>query len=259
MTTEIIFYDIVAQKTKAEERAWCPNAWVTRLTLGFKGLPFKTVWVEYPDIADLCKKIGAAPTGTRDGLPLYTLPVIQDPSTGKVISDTFAIAEYLDETYPDRPTLMPKGTRGLQWAFTYTATQMAIGPYRDNMMLAVYKQLRPRSQEYFRATREKALGSKLEELSVGVKRVERWATAEAGFAKLLNIIKKNGEGSQYFMGDTVSFADLFIVAWLEWVKQALGGEEWELVRKWNGGFWGQFVDSIHSKYAFFDEGVEYQP
>jgi hypothetical protein len=78
--------------------------------LNYKGLAYKTEWIEYPDIADLCKKIGAEPTMIRkDGRPYYSLPVIQDPKTGAVISDSARIAEYLDETYPDTPKVFPAG------------------------------------------------------------------------------------------------------------------------------------------------------
>ena len=37
----------------------------------------------------------------------YTVPVIYDPATKRVIKDSFEIAKYLDEQYPDRPTLLP--------------------------------------------------------------------------------------------------------------------------------------------------------
>jgi glutathione S-transferase len=228
-----------------------------RLALAFKGLPFKTIWVEFPDIADVCKKIGASPTAFDNGSPVYTLPVIQDPSTGKVVSDSWTIAEYLDENYPDRPSLFPKGTRGLQWSFISTANTMAFDHWLDPLILPTYNQLPPRSQEYFRPRREKLWGCRLEEISTGEQPAKNWADAEAGFTKLTNVIAKNGEGSQWFLGDTISYLDLFTVAELMWIKQVLGGKDWERARSWDGGFWGKFVDIVLDKYAVFDDGVEY--
>ncbi|EIN07717.1 hypothetical protein PUNSTDRAFT_120997 [Punctularia strigosozonata HHB-11173 SS5] len=258
MTNEIVFYDILAQKSTAKERAWSPNTFKVRYALAFKGLPFKTVWVEFPDIAGACKKIGAPPTETNpDGSPYYTLPVIQDPSTGKVVSDSWAIVEYLDNTYPDRPALLPKGTLGLQWAFTYTSMQVAIDEMLANMMFDVYKLLPPRSQDYFRVTREKFFGCKLEEISTGQKYIDQWGKTEAGFTKIKDVIKKNGEGAQFVMGDTVSFGDLFLASWLLWIRQTASGEQWEKVRGWDAGFWGKFVDSL-VKYEVYDEGEVYK-
>ncbi len=78
-----------------------------------KKLPYQTIFLELPDIEPLAKQIGAAPTGTRrDGVtPLYTVPIIHDHATGAVVSESAAIAAYLDRTYPSGPTLVPAGPR----------------------------------------------------------------------------------------------------------------------------------------------------
>lgn len=114
-----------------------------RYALNFKGLSYTTVWVEYPDIKvpensksvvdvflganapqALCIEIGAEPTAKDgEGKDLYTLPVIKDPNTGKVVSDSNRIAAYLDEIYPEHP-LVPSGTSGLQFAFQLLTSQI---------------------------------------------------------------------------------------------------------------------------------------
>ncbi|KZP02399.1 hypothetical protein FIBSPDRAFT_808778, partial [Athelia psychrophila] len=65
----ITLYDIPSRNSS---KAWSPNLWKARLALNIKGLPYRTVWVEYPDIEQLCKKIGAAKTNSA-AAP-YTLP-----------------------------------------------------------------------------------------------------------------------------------------------------------------------------------------
>jgi glutathione S-transferase len=88
-----------------------------RLTLIYKRIPYETVRVEFRDIQHTMKEIGAPPTGTGpDGTSTYSLPVIRDPATGKIISESFRIAQYLDEKYPDR-RVIPTGTDGQQSAF----------------------------------------------------------------------------------------------------------------------------------------------
>ena len=92
---------------------------VRRLSLAYKGLPYKSAWVEFPDIPSTCKKLGVAHTGlSPSGEPAYTVPFIYDPNTDRHISDSAAIAKYLDETYPATPKLFPAGTDALQRAFT---------------------------------------------------------------------------------------------------------------------------------------------
>lgn len=92
-----------------------------RITLNYKRIPYRTIWAEFADAQKLCKQIGATPTTHyADGTPRYTLPTIHDPNTGRIISDSYDIARYLDEQYPERP-VMAKGTEDAQGEFAKTA------------------------------------------------------------------------------------------------------------------------------------------
>jgi glutathione S-transferase len=275
MAGPIIFYDISNTEKTAQKRAWSPNTWKTRhglrkfkvveilygayrYSLGFKGLPFKTVWVEYPDIAHVCQSIGAEPTGKLpDGSPYYSLPVIQDPSTGKVIADSWKIAEYLDATYPDRPTLIPRGTHALQWAFLVAIWTAAADPIADLMQQPTCARLAPASQAFFRRTREERHGCKVEDMSAGAQRVEHWKTAEAGLGRIGGWLEKGGEGSRWVMGDVVTFADFALAGWIVWARQVADSEEWEKVAGWGDGRWVRFIVGLN-QYATYDEGEVYQ-
>ncbi|KAK0237553.1 hypothetical protein EDD85DRAFT_727496, partial [Armillaria nabsnona] len=88
-----------------------------KYTLNLKSMPYQTAYVELPDIEALAKNIGASLTSTKPyGVsPFYTIPILQDGSTGAVVSDSVAIAGYLDKTYPSSgPVLIPTGTMTLQ-------------------------------------------------------------------------------------------------------------------------------------------------
>jgi hypothetical protein len=95
-----------------------------RYVLNFKGIPYKTTWLEYLDIEPTLRSIGAAPTSTKpDGTPFHMVPVIVDPSRRApsggplVLSDSWVIAEYLDKEYPTSGPLFPQGTKALQKLF----------------------------------------------------------------------------------------------------------------------------------------------
>jgi hypothetical protein len=89
-----------------------------RYSLNYKGLSYRTEWIEFPDIEAHCKAIGASATSTNiDGSPFYTLPVIKDLSTGAVVSESAAIAKYLDDTYPSTPALFVDSESISQLAF----------------------------------------------------------------------------------------------------------------------------------------------
>ncbi|TFY51247.1 hypothetical protein EVJ58_g10668, partial [Rhodofomes roseus] len=99
-TDVIILYDI---PSTVPGNAWSANTWKTRFALNYKGIPYRTQWVEYPDIAPLLTSLGVSPNTPSTWTFPYTLPAIYDPRTRTVLMDSIKIARYLDETYPDTP------------------------------------------------------------------------------------------------------------------------------------------------------------
>ena len=225
----------------------------TRVSLNFKGLPFKTEWIEYPDIGPTLKRLGAPPTGKKpDGSDSYTLPAIYDSSTNKYISDSIEIAKYLDETYPDTPKLIPQGTQAAIELFQ-TLFLQSVG---NNLLSLVIAQtnavLNERSEEYFRRTREASYKVKLEEIApTGPKREQLWNSAKEGLGTIAGALNKNGNGKLYYFGDTLSYADVITVSFLYWVKVVLQkNEEWRsTVETWDSGRWGKLLEVTKPYFA----------
>jgi hypothetical protein len=93
------------------------------------------VWVEFADVQAINKQIGANPTTQYpDGAPRYTLPTIHDLNTGRIVSESYAIARYLDEQYTDRPVLT-KATEADQGDFAKNADSV-VGPVDCRFFLA---------------------------------------------------------------------------------------------------------------------------
>lgn len=200
------------------------------MSLNLKGLQYKTVWVEFPDIEALYEKLDLKPTGK------CTLPVIHDPSTNKTISDSAAIARYLDETYPSTTPLFPPGSEALPNFEDRETFASLLGI----MCIKICLNLNPVSGEYYRRTREAQFGNKLEELSpVGPKREEDWKKVQEGFTAAATLL----EGKKFVLGDTISFADVTIAAWVLWLKRTLGAEsqEWKDMEGWNDGIWPKYI------------------
>ncbi|KAG8220972.1 hypothetical protein J3R82DRAFT_2477 [Butyriboletus roseoflavus] len=239
MSSPIIFYDI---PSKLGVNAWSPNTWKTRYALNIKGVPYKTEWVEYPDIESLAKKIGAPATGTKDdGTPAYTLPIINDPNTGKVIADSFLIAEYLDATYPNGNTLFPSGTKPLVEAFESSVVG-AIGGILPLQLAISCFILNPPSEKYFRATREAKFGQKIEAFSPeGPKRDADLAKGKEGLAQVDNWLAKSD--GKFVLGNTVSYADAVLAGWLTWIKvtKVIWGNN---VATWHNGRWATYLENL---------------
>jgi hypothetical protein len=90
------------------------------------------------------------------------VPVIVDGD--RVLHDSAAIADYLEEQYPDRPALFGGETgRGLaRFVQNWTETVLHPGIMRS-VLLDIHRQIGPQDQAYFRSDREKRFGVTLEE------------------------------------------------------------------------------------------------
>ncbi|KAF2032666.1 hypothetical protein EK21DRAFT_109739 [Setomelanomma holmii] len=93
----LILYGI---SSPVQPRSYARNPSKTRLALSFKGVPFKTEWVELPDITKVHKDVKCPATRKLDdGSDYYTLPMLKDHA-GKIIGDSYDIANYLEDTFP---------------------------------------------------------------------------------------------------------------------------------------------------------------
>lgn len=213
--------------------------------MNYKAIPYRTEWIEYPDIEPLSKGLGIKPTGKKpDGSPFYTLPAIHDPSTGTYLAESFVIAEYLEETYPT-PSIFPHGTKSLQHAFQLSFGEK-LGFIRPFLLSSVLPKLgTQRSEEYFRRTKELSLGRPLV-VPVGAERAETWAKFREGMSKVDECLAKTDTKGPFVMGDTISYADLFISAFLMWFKNVWGedSEEWKDVASWNEGRWKNLLHAL---------------
>ncbi|KIJ52624.1 hypothetical protein M422DRAFT_156323 [Sphaerobolus stellatus SS14] len=241
MTLPLILYDIPGKNGQT----WNPMPMRTRICLNIKEVPFKTEWVEYPDIKPTLLKLGAAPSRTLpDGSPYYTLPVISDPNNltadGKptIVSDSQNIAEYLDEQYPSKTRLIPEGTKALQKLFVkhfFKNFTLPSAPIYSYLFLTV---ITDTSEPYFRSTGEAFLGKKLEETcQEGSKeREEAWENVRKGLSQVAAILDRNGDESVFVMGKIPSFADIVIATALHKIA-SFTPRDWEEVCKWDGGRW----------------------
>jgi len=238
----ITFYDIAAQPSIS---TWSLNPWKTRYTLGFKKLPYKTIPIEYPDIASVSESLGIPPFRTKDGVALYTCPAIIDDATGVALPDSYKIAEYLDKQYPDTPKVFPPGTEAFHAAF-YTQIFQMIDPVWDLLLPRVPGAvLNPPSAEYFIRTRSASFGKPLADLEpVGEARTEAWAKLKANFGEVDGWLKKSS--GPFFMGETPVFADFMVAGIFQWIKVVLreSSDEWKDIREWHNGRWENLLKDL---------------
>ncbi|KAF9016800.1 hypothetical protein BDZ89DRAFT_395922 [Hymenopellis radicata] len=170
----------------------------------------------------------------RTGEPsTYTVPFIVDPSTGVAISESFAIAKYLDDTYPDTPRLIPEGTETLQAAYS-TAWDSQTGACTRFVMPKTFDILNEANQIFFRESRERIFGKKIEVLLLhGEEAKELWAQYEFELGKIAKCYPE-----KRCLGDGLSpsFVDFVAGGEIYWIGLLLGtdSEEWKALTGWGG-------------------------
>ncbi|KAG5652518.1 hypothetical protein H0H81_004749 [Sphagnurus paluster] len=219
---------------------------MAQYSLNFKGLPFETIWVEFPDIATVSKKIGTLPTSEKHSSSHYTLPAIHDPSTGTTIADSVLIAEYLDATYPDTPKLFPPGTLALQLAFI-DAFMPRLRALFQFVVLPTNNILNPPSAAYFRSTREKAFGTTLEQLApTGTAGEEQWAKVKEGLGVVNGWLEKGKDDGPFVLGQEPAFVDFFLASYIQWLKVIWDEDsvQWKDISSWHGGRWVALIKAL---------------
>ncbi|KAG8954442.1 hypothetical protein FRC04_011769 [Tulasnella sp. 424] len=242
----LILYDIKS-KLPPSGMAWSPNVWKTRFVLNYKQIPYKTVWLSFPDIEYTLKSLGFDPSSvSRTGKEWFTLPVISDPSPGSggeptLVVDSHVIAEYLDSQYPQRP-LLPECTKAFQAMFGEWARTNILPHLVQLVAPQVPQVLDDLGAEYHIRTREKLFGRKLTEMGIGEERAKSLAALEKVLATLDGHISLNG-GGDFLMGSTPSYADFILCASFMWMKRVPTTQDpgfetvFDVIKDWHGGRW----------------------
>lgn len=192
----ILFYDLVGRDPA---RPYSPHCWKTAMALAHKGLDFRSVpttFVEVPKV---------------EGGASKTIPVIRDGET--VVSDSFEIALYLEERYPDRPTLFG-GEGGKAMArFVERWSQLTLHPYLGAAALMdLFACQDDANRGYFRESREARYGKKLEDVPA------IRDTGLAAFRASLEPLRSMLTYQPFIGGKGPLFADYIVFGALQWVR-----------------------------------------
>ena len=176
-----------------------PFCWRARLALAHKGLDVETVPWRFTD------KDALAFSGQDK------VPVLVDGE--RTVSDSWAIAVYLEEAYPDRPSLFG-GPVGL--AVTRFINAWADGtlhPGIARLVVAdVHHVLHEGDRDYFRRSREERFGMTLEQVSAD--REVSVATFRAALLPLRLMLR----AQLYLGGNAPAYADYIVFGAFQWAR-----------------------------------------
>lgn len=182
-----------------DDRRPSPYCWRSKYALAHKGLEFE-----------------ARPTGFGDIPRLYggghkTVPILDDD--GRVVPDSWAIADYLDHAYPDRPPLFAGPNERALCRFTEAWLFGALTPLLVPMLaLDIHDHARPEDRAYYRESREQRLGRSLEAAAAG--REERLEAVRAALNPLR--LTLTVQGQRFISGEHPGYADYIAAGFLMW-------------------------------------------
>ena len=192
----ITMYDLAGAEA---DRRFSPFCWRAKMALAHKGLTVETVPWRFTE---------------KDQLPQPNqgrVPVIRDGD--RVVHDSTAIADYLDERYPDRPSLFGGETgRALtRFVQNWTETVLQVGLIRL-VVLDIHRHSHPKDQPYFRSSREERFGTTLEEF---VK--DREARLPA-FRASLDPLRRTVERQEFISGTAPAYPDYIVFGAFQWAR-----------------------------------------
>lgn len=115
----------------------------------------------------------------------------------------------------------------------------------DLVVASCKNQLNPRSEEYFRRTREERVNMKLEDISPpGPKRKETMAKLEATLGKHDELLNKHGNSKPFLMGDAPCFADFMLGGPLVWLMLMVSEDERKQIEGWHNGRWARYLEEL---------------
>ncbi|MDQ8729063.1 glutathione S-transferase family protein [Bradyrhizobium sp. LHD-71] len=181
-------------------RPFSPYCWRTRMALVHKGLNCKTIPWRFTE------KGAIAPYGSEK------VPVLLDGETS--VADSWAIANYLEDTYPERPSLFGgEGGRANARFLNSWGDLVIIAGIFPMIVADIPQHLALADRDYFRRTREARFNDKpLEQISAD--RDEK----VVGFRRSLDPLRLMLRTQPFIGGAAPNYGDYIVFGGFQWAR-----------------------------------------
>jgi len=191
----IELYELVGR----DDRRFSPYCWRTRMALEHKGLDYRTIPVRFTD-KDLIAFSGQG-----------RIPVIKDGET--VVSDSWVIAEYLEQTYGDRPSLFGGETgHGLAQFLNVWADRSMHSALIRLVIADILDHLDEADRDYFAESRTEWFGKPPREIQT---RSEEDLKA---FRQVISMIRAALDGREFLSGAAPAYGDYIVFGAFGWAR-----------------------------------------
>lgn len=189
-------YDLAGAE---EDRRFSPFCWRARLALAHKDLPVRTIAWRFTE-KDRIARSGQG-----------RVPVLVDD--GDWVADSWAIANYLEDKYPERPSLFGDGAGRALSRFYGNWADSVLNPGLIRFALFdIWRHVHDKDKDYFRRSREERFGTTLENFVA-----DRGQHVE-GFRRSLAPLRLTLEAQPFLGGDAPLYADYIVFGGFQWVR-----------------------------------------
>lgn len=176
-----------------------PYCWRSKLALAHKGLEVETIPWRFTE-----KDVIAFSGQGR-------VPVLVDGDT--VVFDSWTIANYLEDAYPDAPSLFEgAGGRAVTRVLNAWADTVLTGAIARVVVLDIFERLDEKDRAYFRQSREQRFGKTLEQVAA-----DRDGNIRA-LRAALEPVRMTLQGQPYLGGAHALYADYIVFGMLQWAR-----------------------------------------
>ena len=182
-----------------DDRRFSPYCWRTRMALEHKGLRYETVPVRFTD-KDLIAFSGQE-----------RVPVLKDGDT--VVSDSWAIAEYLESQYPDAPSLFGGETGHGLAKFLNVWTDRALHLALIKLVIAdILDHVDPADTGYFTDSRTARFGKSPAEVQT------RSDEDLKAFGRAVSTLRAALDGQDFLSGSAPAYGDYIVFGAFAWAR-----------------------------------------
>lgn len=196
MSGALKLYDLAGAEA---DRRFSPYCWRVKMALAHKGLAVETIPWRFTE---------------KDAIAFSQqgrVPVLIDGE--RWVNDSWAIADYLETAYPERPSLFG-GAQGralarfhANWADSFLQAGML-----KLVLLDIWEHVDPKDRDYFRKSREERFGKTLEEMVAGRDK------SVLAFRDSLLPLRLTLKTQKFLGGETPLYADYAILGSFQWCR-----------------------------------------
>jgi glutathione S-transferase len=180
-------------------RPFSPYCWRTRMALAHKGLTAESIPWRFTE------KAAIAPHGSEK------VPVMLDGD--KTVVDSWVIANYLEDNYPERPSLFGgEGGRAMARFMNWWGDIAIVGGIFPSIIADIPNNLGAEDAAYFRKSREARFGRPLEEVAAGRDQ------GVIAFRKSLEPLRQTLKTQAFIGGERPNYADYIVFGGFQWAR-----------------------------------------